>query len=69
MMKILAEKHGGLGGGSYYKTQPLRLSRRFARAVIASAYEGNTTFRDAYRLLGTKKHETFENLATELQVT
>ena len=68
VMKILAEKHGGSGGGNYYKTQPLRLSRRFARAVIASAYEGNTTFRDAYRLLGTKKHETFENLATELQV-
>lgn len=50
-------------GGNYYRTQPLRLSRQFARAVIASTFEGSTSYRDAYRLLGTKKHETFQNLA------
>lgn len=56
------------GGGNYYYTQPLRLSRSFSRAVIASALEGSTAYRDAYQLLGTKKHATFENLAEELGV-
>lgn len=55
-------------GGNYYYTQPIRLSRQFARAVIASTFEGTTTYRDAYQLLGTRKHSTFENLATELGV-
>lgn len=63
---ILAVKRGESGGGNYYYTQPLRLSRRFAQAVVASTFEGSTTFRDAYRLLGTKKHATFENLAAKL---
>ena len=56
------------GGGNYYYTQPLRLSRSFSRAVIASALEGSTAYREAYQLLGTKKHATFENLAEELGV-
>ena len=65
---ILAARRGEDGGGNYYYTQPIRLSRQFAQAVIASAFEGSTTYRDAYRLLGTKKHATFENLAAELGV-
>lgn len=65
---ILAARRGKEGGGNYYYTQPIRLSRQFAQAVIASAFEGSTTYRDAYRLLGIKKHATFENLAAELGV-
>lgn len=68
VISILAARRGKDGGGNYYYTQPIRLSRRFAQAVIASAFEGSTTYRDAYRLLGTKKHATFENLAAELGV-
>jgi Zn-dependent peptidase ImmA (M78 family) len=56
------------GGGNYYYTQPLRSSRRLARAIIIDTLEGGTTFREAYRLLGTKKRKTFDNLATELGV-
>lgn len=69
VIAILAAKRGDDGrGGNYYYTQPIRLSRQFAQAVIASAFEGSTTYREAYRLLGTKKHATFENLAAELAV-
>lgn len=68
VVALLAAKGGDTGGGNYYYTQPIRLSRQFAQAVIASAFEGTTTYRDAYRLLGTRKHETFENLAAELGV-
>lgn len=68
IMDILSARKDKGRGGNYYYTQPLRLSRQFARAVIASAFEGTTTYRDAYRLLGTKKHSTFEGLAAELRV-
>lgn len=68
LKEILAARRGDTTGGNYYYTQPLRLSRQFARAVIASTFEGTTGYRDAYRLLGTKKHQTFHNLAAELGV-
>lgn len=65
---ILSGIRGEGSGGNYYYTQPVRLSLRFSQAVISSAFEGSTTYRDAYRLLGTKKHGTFKNLAAELGV-
>lgn len=65
---ILAAKRGETSGGNYYYTQPMRLSRQFVHAVVASTFEGSITFRDAYRLLGTRKHSTFEQLAAELGV-
>ncbi|SUA75935.1 Domain of uncharacterised function (DUF955) [Nocardia otitidiscaviarum] len=65
VVEIIAAR-GQAPGGNYYYTQPLRLSRQFASAVIASTFEGGTSFREAYRLLGTKKHDTFINLAAEL---
>lgn len=56
------------GGGNFYHTQRSRLGRRFARAVIRSAQGGSTLMRDAYQLLGVKKHETFVNLAESMGV-
>ncbi len=67
VMSLVRDKNGDSGGGNYYKTQPLRLSRQFAKAVISSTLEGSTTYREAYQLLGTKKHATFEGLAEELR--
>lgn len=68
IMNILSAQTEKASGGNYYHTQPLRLSTQFARAVIASTFEGTTTFRDAYQLLGIKKHSTFEGLAIKLGV-
>lgn len=64
VLALLAEaKQNRTSGGDYYNVHPRRLSKQFTRAVIASAREGGTSYRDAYRLLGTKKHSTFEQLA------
>lgn len=66
VIAALESRRGDSGGGNYYYTQPLRLSREFARAVVSDTVEGGTSYRDAYRMLGTRKHETFANLAAEL---
>ncbi len=55
-------------GGNWHYSQPLKISRTFARAVITDAMEGRTLFRDAYALLGTSRHETFQTLAETLGV-
>ena len=65
--ELSSKRRTDTSGGNFYYTQPLRLSRQFVKAVIFSTFEGNTTYRDAYRLLGIKKHSTFEKLTEILQ--
>jgi len=55
-------------GGNFYRTLSRRVSKRFARAVVTSTLEGQTLFRDAYRMLGVSRHETFEKFARMLGV-
>lgn len=55
-------------GGDYYPTQALRVGRRFALALIERAREGQTGYRNAFRLLGMSKMETFDKLANHLKV-
>ena len=55
-------------GGDFYRTTIARVSPRFARALISSTLEGQTLFRDAYRMLGVAKSETFNNLGREMGV-
>lgn len=58
----------GGSGGNFYLSQPYKLSKRFARALVASTLEGQTLYRDALRMLGVKKVETFNELGRTLGV-
>lgn len=54
-------------GGDFYRTMGTRAGKRFAGALIANTLEGRTTYREALRLLGMKKIETFNQFARELK--
>lgn len=53
------------GGGDFYRTTLARVSRRFARALVESTLEGQTLYRDAFRMLGVAKTETFNHIGRE----
>jgi len=61
-------KRPGAGGGDFYRTLNARVSKPFAQAVVISTLEGQTLFRDAYRMLGIRNPATFQKLAQLLEV-
>lgn len=56
------------GGGDFYLTAAVRYSRRFASALVESTMEGHTLYRDAFRMLGISKTETFNELGRSLVI-
>jgi Zn-dependent peptidase ImmA (M78 family) len=53
-------------GGDFYRTQNVRLGKRFALAVVHAAQEGRIPYREAYSLTGMWG-QTFDKFVTELQ--
>ena len=64
--RLLAIPRGS--GGNFYATQSARVGKRFASALVVSTLEGQTLHRDAFRLLGFTKLETFKELGRSLGV-
>lgn len=56
----------GGGGGDFYRTTAARVSKRFARALVESTLEGRTLYRDAFRMLGISKTNTFNEFGRSL---
>ena len=65
-LRNLAQR--GSDGGDFYRTTLSRVSRRFARALVVSTLEGQTLYRDAFRMLGVSRTETFNHLGREIGV-
>jgi len=67
--RLLAyERKRTMGGGDFYATLSRRVSPRLAHALVASVYEGHTLFRDALRMLGVSKMQTFRRFVDTLRV-
>jgi len=64
--RLLAISRGS--GGNFYLTHAARVSKRFARALVANTFEGQTLHRDAFRLLGFSNLTTFRKLGHSLGV-
>lgn len=52
-------------GGNFYASQNLRISRKFADAVVRAVMEGKLLYRDAYKLTGISG-KTFDRYAMSL---
>lgn len=65
-LREIAERSGS--GGDFYRTTISRVSRRFTQAIVTSTLEGQTLYRDAFRMLGVSKTQTFNNLGREVGV-
>ena len=64
-MENLPEKRKPSSGGDFWRTQNVRLGRRFGRAVVSAAKEGRIAYSDAYaltRLYGS----TFDRFANRV---
>ncbi len=56
-------------GGDFYRTLLSRVGLRFARSLVQSTLEGQTLYRDAYRLLGIRRGRTFEEFARRINAS
>ncbi len=65
--RLLALQGAG-SGGNFYLSQAARVSKRFARALVESALEGRTLYRDAMRMVGVAKVETLHELGRSVGV-
>jgi Zn-dependent peptidase ImmA (M78 family) len=65
LARIMAAKRPG-SGGNFYLSQAARISKRFARALVESTLEGQTLYRDAMKMVGISKVETFNELGRSL---
>ncbi|MBX6330269.1 MAG: ImmA/IrrE family metallo-endopeptidase [Gemmatimonadaceae bacterium] len=54
-------------GGNFHLTEAVRVSKRFASALVASTLEGHTLYRDAMQMLGISKLETFDRFSRHVQ--
>ena len=53
-------------GVNFNRTTLSRVGNRFAKALVVSTLEGQTLYRDAYRMLGFRQGSRFDELAHQV---
>ena len=67
-IRWLQSRDQSTSGGDFYRTTLTRVGRRFTHALVVSTLEGQTLYRDAFRMLGIAKTKTFNQLGCEVGV-
>ncbi len=67
-LKKLKQKKKKSSGGDFFLTLGVRVSHRFAKALVSHTLEGHTSFRESFQLLGIKKMSTFEKTGKSVGV-
>ena len=67
-LAMVKEKTSSSGGGDFHRSFEKRVNSRFAHAVIVSALEGKTLYRDCFHMLGIRKQDTFRRIAEKLGI-
>lgn len=67
MVAVRARAQKLKGGGNFYRTTLSRASSRFTSALVVSTLEGQTLYRDAFRMLGISNVETLNKLHLEIE--
>ena len=62
------KKSESKSGGNFINITLKRVGKKFAYALIASTLEGQTLYRDAFKMLGISKTETLNKLAKKVGV-
>ncbi len=68
LARLQTFSQGSSGGGDFYNTTLARVSRRFVQALVVSTTEGQTLYRDAFRMIGISRIETFRELGRQAGV-
>lgn len=66
--RLRAIPRKGGGGGNFYRTAVARVGRRFARELVVSTLEGETLYRDAFRMLGIRSGESLNRVGLEVGI-
>ncbi len=66
--EISQSKNRKSGAGDFYLTTFSRTGKRFASAIVGSTFEGQNSFTEALRLMGTTKITTLRKFGVELGV-
>lgn len=53
-------------GGNFYNSQLVRVGHRLTRAILLDTLEGNTSYKDAFRLMGFSSQKAFDGLVKKL---
>jgi Zn-dependent peptidase ImmA (M78 family) len=69
LQRLRELRSSGGGGGNFHFTEAVRVSKRFARAIVVSTVAGQTLYRDAFRMLGFSKMETFHRFSRSLDLS
>ncbi len=65
--KLASTSTSRSSGGDFYNTLPIRVSRRFVKALVADVQTGETSYTESFKLLGISSAKTFRGISQKVE--